>query len=195
MSSPFPDVHLLIIDLEATCCDRGTVPRDEMEIIEIGAVLLNGKTLETVSEFGTFIKPVRHPVLTRFCKKLTTITQGDVDGAPQFPEALAKLKAWLEPYPEFLYSSWGAYDKGQIQQDCAFHGLPYPFSEDHLNLKKAFAEAKGLKKRPGMGQALWMLGLELEGTHHRGIDDARNMARIVARCAGDIRLEDARKKT
>jgi inhibitor of KinA sporulation pathway (predicted exonuclease) len=186
--------HLLIIDLEATCCDRGKVPRDEMEIIEIGAVLLDGKTLETVSEFGTFIKPVRHPVLTPFCTKLTTITRADVDGAPLFPEALAQLKAWLEPYPDCLFSSWGAYDRGQFLQDCAFHDLPFPFPEAHLNLKKAFAEAKGLKKRPGMGQALGMLGLELEGTHHRGIDDARNMTRIVARCAGDIRLEDPRRK-
>lgn len=164
-------------------------------MIEIGAVLLDGKTLETVSEFGTFIKPVRHPVLTPFCTKLTTISQADVDGAPLFPEALAQLKAWLEPFPEYLFASWGAYDRGQFLQDCAFHGLPYPFSEAHLNLKKAFAEAKGLKKRPGMGQALGMLGLELEGTHHRGIDDARNMARIVARFAGDIRLENTRRKT
>ena len=62
----------------------------------VGAVLLDGKTLETVSEFCTFIKPVRHPVLTPFCTKLTTITQADVDVAPMFPEALANLKAWLE---------------------------------------------------------------------------------------------------
>lgn len=30
--------HLvLVVDLEATCCDRGSIPDAEMEIIEIGA--------------------------------------------------------------------------------------------------------------------------------------------------------------
>jgi inhibitor of KinA sporulation pathway (predicted exonuclease) len=37
----------------------------------------------------------------------------------------------------------------------------------------------GLKKKLGMAQALSLLGIELEGIHHRGIDDARNIARIV----------------
>lgn len=183
-----PASHLLIIDLEATCCDRGTVPRGEMETIEIGAVLLDSETRETVSEFCTFIRPVRHPVLTPFCKKLTTITQAEVDAAPGFPEALSLFLAWLEPYPDNLFASWGAYDKGQIQQDCAFHQLPYPLHDAHLNLKKAFADAKGLKKRPGLGEALGKLGLQLEGTHHRGIDDARNMARIVRACPAMVML-------
>jgi|GEM_PF-2638928 len=30
-----------------------------------------------------------------------------------------------------------------------------------------------------LASALKKIGLELEGTHHRGIDDARNIARIV----------------
>jgi inhibitor of KinA sporulation pathway (predicted exonuclease) len=30
-----------------------------------------------------------------------------------------------------------------------------------------------------MAQALRLLGLPLEGTHHRGSDDARNIARIA----------------
>ena len=33
-----PPGHYLVIDLEATCCDRGTIEREESEIIEIGAV-------------------------------------------------------------------------------------------------------------------------------------------------------------
>ena len=30
--------YYLVIDLEATCCDQGTIPFGRMEIIEIGAV-------------------------------------------------------------------------------------------------------------------------------------------------------------
>jgi inhibitor of KinA sporulation pathway (predicted exonuclease) len=66
--------YFLVLDLEATCCDRGTIKRHEMEIIEIGAVMVGAKTLTIRDEFQTFIKPVRHPVLTEFCKSLTSIT-------------------------------------------------------------------------------------------------------------------------
>jgi inhibitor of KinA sporulation pathway (predicted exonuclease) len=50
-----------------------------METIEIGAFLVETHSLETVGELGTFVKPVRHPVLTPFCTELTTIRQSDVD--------------------------------------------------------------------------------------------------------------------
>ena len=36
--------YYLIVDVEATCADDGSLPRQRMEIIEIGAVLLNSKT-------------------------------------------------------------------------------------------------------------------------------------------------------
>jgi len=67
--------HHLIVDLEATCCNDASFPKDEMEIIEIGAVMTLAETLENISEFQTFIRPVRHPQLTAFCKELTSISQ------------------------------------------------------------------------------------------------------------------------
>jgi inhibitor of KinA sporulation pathway (predicted exonuclease) len=74
--------RFLVLDLEATCCDRQTIPSAQMEIIEIGAVMLEAQQLTPISEFQTFIKPVRHPVLTEFCQRLTSITQDLVDNAP-----------------------------------------------------------------------------------------------------------------
>ena len=58
--------YFLIVDLEATCSNDVSVPREEMEIIEIGAVMLNRSTWEIDSEYQKFIKPVRHPNLTKF---------------------------------------------------------------------------------------------------------------------------------
>ncbi|WP_293128313.1 hypothetical protein [Microcoleus sp. bin38.metabat.b11b12b14.051] len=31
--------YYLVLDLEATCCDKGSIARNHMEIIEIGAVM------------------------------------------------------------------------------------------------------------------------------------------------------------
>ena len=88
--------HSVIVDLEATCCDQNTVPRDEMEIIEIGAVRINHESGEIESEFASFVRPARHPTLTNFCKELTTIAQEDVDDAEPYPDVLAKFAEWLQ---------------------------------------------------------------------------------------------------
>ena len=169
--------HLLILDLEATCSNDRSIPPPEMETIEIGAVMVDRATMQPVDEFQTYIRPVRHPQLTAFCAELTSILQEDVDGAPAFPEAIAALRAWMVPFGTVLFCSWGDYDRKQLEQDCAQHGLPYPMAE-HLNLKVAFAEARGHKKK-GVAGALKTVGLEFQGTHHRGIDDARNIARLA----------------
>lgn len=174
-----PNAHYLIIDVEATCTNSGQFPRTEMEIIEIGALLLDARSYEVCSDFTAFIKPVRHPRLTAFCTELTTITQEQVDAAPPFAEAMQSLKGWLSPYDDALFCSWGDYDRKQFVQDCDYHGYAYPFGDGHLNLKKAFQRAMGLPKPNGITGTLYKLGLEFEGTKHRGIDDVRNIARIV----------------
>ncbi len=55
-------------------------------------------------------------------------------------------------------------------------------------LKTEFTSVQGLKKKPGMAEALKLCGLELEGAHHRGIDDARNIARMLPWLVGASRI-------
>lgn len=54
--------HWLVIDLEATT-DEGGWPVSEMEIIEIGASLVNRDGRE-VDHFQRFVRPLRRPLLT-----------------------------------------------------------------------------------------------------------------------------------
>ena len=170
--------HYLIIDLEATCCKEGTIARDKMEIIEIGAVMVDADTLKIVDEYEVFIKPILNPTLTTFCKELTTITQEDIDSAMGYEEALADFKKWYSKYDDTLFCSWGDYDKSQFERDCALHGVEYPFSDEHLNIKKEFSKVQGVQPCD-LDVALDHVGLELVGTHHRGIDDARNMGCLM----------------
>lgn len=171
--------YYLIIDLEATCCDQNSMPRQEMEIIEIGAVMVESTQLIQVSEYQTFIQPVRHPILTPFCTKLTSITQEQVNQAPGFIEAIAAFKKWLDAYPNFLFGSWGDYDRKQIIQDCKYHNIPDPINSPHFNVKHQFTTVQRLSQRYGMAQALNLAQIPLVGTHHRGIDDARNIAKLL----------------
>jgi inhibitor of KinA sporulation pathway (predicted exonuclease) len=175
MSSP---THYVVIDLEATCCDDHTIPREESEIIEIGAVLVDAATLTPQAEFQSFVKPVRHRILTPFCTELTTIKQADVDRAPRFPQAIFALGSFLRG-KDALFCSWGGYDRNQFRRDAQFHRVKLPLGDRHLNLKEAFSQRLGEARQYGTGQALRRVGLSFSGTHHRAIDDARNIARLL----------------
>ena len=53
----------------------------------------------------------------------------------------------------------------------------------HISLKHQFAEIKNVKPC-GMMKALNILKLSLDGIHHRGIDDAKNISKIFRSCFG-----------
>jgi 3'-5' exoribonuclease 1 len=158
-----------------------------MEIIEIGAVMVEAQTLSIVDEFQTFIKPVRFPILTEFCTSLTSITQAQVDQAPGYVEAIALLQKWLSNYSNAVFGSWGDYallrryrkGRNQFKQDSKFHNVPFPIAYPHVNLKPLFSASQALPNRYSMADALQQVGIALEGTHHRGIDDARNIAKLL----------------
>jgi inhibitor of KinA sporulation pathway (predicted exonuclease) len=138
---------------------------------------LEGETLGFLDEYSRFVRPVEEPQLSNFCRELTGIRQADVDAADEFGTVFPDFVRWIGEKP-FTLSSWSAYDLNQFRIDCARHGLVLPaVFLNHRNLKVDFAMWRG-EKACGMRKALRVLGLELEGRHHRGIDDARNIARI-----------------
>jgi 3'-5' exoribonuclease 1 len=165
------------VDLEATCWEGGKTS-EQMEIIEIGAVVLESSTGPILEEFDAFVKPVIHPELSEYCIQLTSIRQKEVDEADDFKTVFPRFIDWIGPQP-FTLCSWGAYDLKQFKVDCERHQIPLPASfSRHINLKQEFADLKRI--RPcGMAKALNILGIKLEGTHHRAIDDVRNIAKIA----------------
>lgn len=68
--------YLVVIDFEATCDNKTSLT--PQEIIEFPAVLVNLETLRIQAVFRTYVKPVCHPQLTEFCKRLTGIQQEQV---------------------------------------------------------------------------------------------------------------------
>ena len=170
--------YILVIDIEATCWDDNKdKQRNEMETIEIGAVLIDSDLKQVDNKtFQSFIKPVRNEELSNFCKQLTSIKQEDVANAPLFPEVMKKFEEWIGDVKDVTFASWGAYDFNQIQKECLFHNIKFPF-DNHFNIKIHFQEKQGV--RTGVKKALRRLNFEFEGTPHRGIDDAKNITRIL----------------
>lgn len=187
--------YLLCVDLEATCDEvlESEAPRklvvkpEEMEIIEVGMVVLDLRSLTKIDSFQRYVRPTLHPQLTTFCRELTSIQQADVDGAETFARVAEEAASVLFRYPNAAWASWGQYDADQLEADAVRAGCKTAFSTlDHFDVeeihRKVFA-------RPSMGLKLAVetLGLNWSGCYHRGIDDAENLANVVVHLLADAR--------
>ena len=187
--------HLLVVDLEATCWTDTQRPRSEMETIEFGAAMVDMAHLTVFDVRSWFIRPQVHPELSVFCMELTGITQADVDQGISFEELQGELTRWLAPYRERLgWASWGNYDRYQLEADAARIGLQSPLIDvPHVNLKKCFAKRHRIKgTRPSVRRAMELCGLTFEGRPHRGVDDARNIARLLPWVLGRSLVETSK---
>lgn len=173
--------NILCVDVEATCSDNMDVPRDEMEVIEFGGVLLDRDTLEVKERIEFFVKPTIHPILTDFCKGLTNITQEQVDGGRTHAWALSLMSGFTKQFgKEFSWCSWGAFDKNIFLQDAEFHGTaPLLDPQNHFNLKVWFSNLHDKKNGFGLNKAVKYKGLTFIGQHHRALSDAENVAQIL----------------
>ncbi|CBJ48615.1 phosphotransferase [Ectocarpus siliculosus] len=170
-----------------------------MEVIEFPTVLLDAHSLKVLDEFRVYVRPVRHPILTPFCTSLTGIEQSTVDGGVLFEEALSQHTEFLRrnsclPGQErsCLFVTCGNWDlKTMMPAQCKLIDAPVPpHFNSWANIKEVFRDvmyraARQSQRRPrggkvgGMPAMLSALGLVLEGRHHSGLDDCRNIARIA----------------
>jgi inhibitor of KinA sporulation pathway (predicted exonuclease) len=170
--------QILVIDIEATCWDGPTPPGQQGEIIEIGIATLDVAMLEPLEKHSILVKPECSTV-SPFCTELTTLTQDQVDQGISFSAACAILKSDYDSRSR-TWASYGDYDRRQFTRQCDSSQVANPLGMGHLNIKNLFALAYGLPHEIGMAGALEQLRIPLEGTHHRGIDDAWNIAHILA---------------
>lgn len=177
----------LIIDVESTCWET---PNEQpagqtSEIIEIGIAVVNIDKRVIEANDTILVRPQMSKV-SQFCTKLTTLTQEQVDTGVTFQEAMSLLKKKYNS-SNSLFVSWGDYDRKMFERNCQDYGVKYPFGPRHMNLKNTFAVLHGLERELGMDAALFAYNLKLEGTHHRGIDDAKNIAKIFIDLVGIYR--------
>lgn len=170
-------VNYIIYDLEATCW-LGRPPKGYNEIIEIGAVKIN-EYGEYLGSFERFVKPTINPVLSGFCKKLTSIEQGQIDRAQVFPKVLDDFMEWADmDYEDFFVCSWGNNDKKLFLGECTIHKLDNDWLDNYVNLKNQFDRIKGTSVKGTLKKIVQREGFEFTGIQHRAISDAENLAKI-----------------
>lgn len=160
----------MIVDFEATSAAVTGIS----EIIEFGyAIVEDGDIIEK----GTsFIKPV-YSSLDYFIEELTSISDADLEDAPIFEDFLATFASRYN-LRDYVFVSWGAYDHHILRDMCNLWGIIYPPYIGFMNLKREHKMFYGFTKERGMAKALRHANIELEGTHHRGGDDANNIAKL-----------------
>lgn len=182
--------NVLVLDLELTTADDGSIPPEQMEVLEVGAVWVtpDGRIL---GRFHSFVRPIERPQLTAYCQALLPhINQATIDdpSTPTWPTVATLLAEFAQHHqqPGSWWGSWGSSDYRQVQQESARHGIADPLAGlAHENIKKNFAKARKIKQ-VGMATALRIAGLTPEGTLHRADDDALNVARLLPFCARQV---------
>ncbi|MEM1169586.1 MAG: 3'-5' exonuclease [Cyanobacteria bacterium P01_H01_bin.35] len=170
---------IIVIDIEATCWEKNPPPEQESEIIEIGICIVDVALAKPVEKESILVRPECSQI-SEFCTQLTTLTQAEVDQGITFDEACLKLRKKYESLQR-VWASWGEYDKNMFEKQCLSRGVKYPFGIRHINVKNLFALVHALPKEVGMANALKLLDIPLEGTHHRGGDDAWNIGKILGK--------------
>ena len=175
-----------------------------MEIIEFPVVLIDTRSMKQVACFHTFIKPEIYPTLTDFCKELTGISQEEVDGGVVLQVAIRQLHSFLLENEVFgsnyAFVSCGSFDANAIKWECSYKELFVPsYLKRWINIQQVFPIHKYCNDRENyvddvyaikqdfkilktIQEFLEMCGLEFEGREHSGIDDAKNIARVILSC-------------
>ena len=171
--------QILVIDVEATCWEGDPPAGQSSEIIEIGLCMLDVSSGERSVRRAIMVKPQRS-TLSEYCIRLTTITPEMLADGLSFAEACAVLDEEYRAHQR-TWASFGDYDRLQFIKQCEAWSIPYPFGRSHINVKNLLALQLGLKREVGLQRGCSLLGLTFEGSLHRGVDDAWNVAAVLER--------------
>ena len=109
----------LVVDFEFTTYERPVGrPRGFFsEIIEIGAVKLDGEPLTDCGRIQSFVKPHFYPKQAKDSMDFCMITAKDMQQAIEFPAMVEELAALYES-GETYFVAWGTEDYKVLQTGC-----------------------------------------------------------------------------
>ena len=113
------------------------------------------------------------------------VCQDQVDAAGTFPEVYQEYKEWMKSVVgarSMVFITCGDWDLlTMLPRQLHLSGLTASRAfKRWINIKKVYTRFYN-RKAMGMAGMLRDLGMELQGRHHSGIDDCRNIARLKRR--------------
>jgi len=171
----------LVVDFEFTqYTKRVGRPRAFFsEIIEIGAIRIDGETGEITGRIQNFVKPRFFPKQAAEGMEFSMITASDMKTAIDFSDMLQKIGSLYVPGKTY-FVTWGDADYGVLAQGCERHALANPIMrEDCLDLAEAYRLLNCDGNTTGLRKAAEELAVDTDGLWHTAYDDAVNTGKIL----------------
>lgn len=179
------DSDIVIFDLEASCKTFNANEIEESNIIEIGAVRLDKKTLEITGEFTTLIKPKDFPILQEI-SQIVGITPEMVSEAPFFNMAVIPFLEWYGARNKSILAGWGLYyDLPLLRKEFRVFGLDYNryFVGGGLDVRSLAILWMAQHNFDTSGispvRVISKMNPEVDFKYHRALEDARATAMIL----------------
>jgi inhibitor of KinA sporulation pathway (predicted exonuclease) len=179
---PVLHASLTVFDLEYTAWECSMArhwlePGQYREVVQIGAVKLDGRDLKALDEFDLLVLPRINPVLSPYFEQLTGIGNDDVVArGVDFAEAYERFAAFAGEGPICAFG----HDEWVLEENLRLYGITeYRRLPRFADLRSWFAacniDPRG-KLSCEIGPAL---GLESKGRAHNALHDARTLAASV----------------
>ena len=176
-------MNFLLVDFEYTFYKRpyGKPRSFFSEIIEIGAVKLEGETLKECGKLQNFVKPEFFPNHATDAMDFCMITPSDMKKAISFHQMVKKLSDLYVP-GETYFVTWSDCDYQVLDICCQKYRIKNPINrKDCLDLAEAYRLMKGKDNTTSLMASLKELAIENNGLWHTAFDDAENTGKILTK--------------
>lgn len=145
-------------------------PNEYREIVQIGAVQVDTRTLSVISQFSVFVRPVKNPELSELFKNLTGISQETIDReGVSLEEAFKKFAVWAGAAPLYCYGT----DGWVLEENAKLLGISFPFDRSQFFNVKTVFEAHGIPAAQYFSSTIVeAFGSKSTRRGHDGLNDA-----------------------
>ncbi|MCD8018634.1 MAG: hypothetical protein LUF92_03355 [Clostridiales bacterium] len=180
--------YYAFFDAEYTCYMESDAYFDREhggELISVGLVI-SDRNFNLQKKYYSVIHPIYNPKLTGYCKRLTGLTQEEIDKAPSYDEVFQEMYLLLQEYPVKEIFTWGN-DSNTLTHDIERNHKSV--ARRHKRIVSLLRDiTKRLTKRvfdKGMTVSLSDMKYICDLDHftaHNALEDAEDLYRITKCC-------------
>ena len=170
--------HLIVFDLEWNQSSYNPNHRMPHEIIEIGACRVD-EHYQVVDTFSRLIKPRLYTRLDKHIKKVTGITEAELENGGTFADVFADFIEWCGEDAQLI--TWGRDDFPVLKRNAAFHQTQMPF-DPPMDAQMVFGGAclGSCHQQMNLHAALEHQSIIIEVPAHRAVYDAQCTAAMLS---------------